>query len=286
MKQFFIIVNEQKDVDLLITNRIKQYLDENDCRYEIKITNDSYNPCGKYIDADTIPGNTECILVLGGDGTLLQAARDTFKREIPILGVNLGRIGYLAEVEKSNIDAAMEALIHDQYQIESRMMIHGIIIRDQKVVEESNALNDIVIARFSSLRIVNYNIYVNNMLLKSYTADGIIISTPTGSTAYNMSAGGPIVDPKASLMVLTPICPHTFITRSIVLSSEDVIKVIIGPGREGQDQEVEASYDGRHKVILKTGDSMQINKSKEIIKIIKLNQVSFLETLHEKMSES
>ena len=286
MKQFFIIVNEQKDVDLLITNRIKQYLDENDCRYEIKITNDSYNPCGKYIDADTIPENTECILVLGGDGTLLQAARDTFKREIPILGVNLGRIGYLAEVEKSNIDAALEALIHDQYQIESRMMIHGIIIRDQKVVEESNALNDIVIARFSSLRIVNYNIYVNNMLLKSYTADGIIISTPTGSTAYNMSAGGPIVDPKASLMVLTPICPHTFITRSIVLSSEDVIKVIIGPGREGQDQEVEASYDGRHKVILKTGDSMQINKSKETIKIIKLNQISFLETLHEKMSES
>jgi len=286
MKQFFIIVNEQKDVDLLITSRIKQYLDENNCRYEIKITNDSYNPCGNYIDAGTIPENTDCILVLGGDGTLLQAARDTFEREIPILGVNLGRIGYLAEVEKSNIDAAMEALIHDQYQIESRMMIHGKIIRNQKVVEESNALNDIVIARFSSLRIVNYNIYVNGMLLKSYTADGIIISTPTGSTAYNMSAGGPIVDPKASLMVLTPICPHTFITRSIVLSSEDVIEVIIGPGREGQDHEVEASYDGRHKVILKTGDSMQINKSKEIIKIIKLNQVSFLETLHEKMSES
>ena len=133
---------------------------------------------------------------------------------------------------------------------------------------------------------MNYNIYINGLLLKSYSADGIIISTPTGSTAYNMSAGGPIVDPKADLMVMTPICPHSFITRSIVFSSKDVIEVRISPGREGVDQEVEASYDGRHKVILKSGDSMQITRSVEMIKIIKLNQISFLETLHEKMSES
>jgi len=286
MKHFFIIVNEQKDIGLHVTNKIKKILDDQHCIYQIKVTNDSYQTTGNYMEGSVIPDDTECILVLGGDGTLLQAARDTFHKEIPMLGVNLGRIGYLADIEKSGIDAALEALIEERFQIESRMMIHGKIIRNQEVIESSNALNDIVIARFSSLRILNYNIYVNGMLLKSYTADGIIISTPTGSTAYNMSAGGPIVDPKASLMVLTPICPHTFITRSIVLSADDVIEVKIGPGREGQDQEVEASYDGRHKIILKTGDSMQITKSKETLRIIKLNQVSFLETLHEKMSES
>lgn len=286
MKRFFIIVNEQKDTGLCITETIKEYLELHHCSYEIKITNDKYEPTGTYLDEKLIPELTECILVLGGDGTMLQAARDTFTREIPILGVNLGRIGYLAEVEKSNLTAALDALLQDQFEIESRMMIHGKIIRNGEVIEESNALNDIVIARFCSLRILNYNIYINGLLLKSYSADGIIISTPTGSTAYNMSAGGPIVDPKADLMVMTPICPHSFITRSIVFSSKDVIEVRISPGREGVDQEVEASYDGRHKVILKSGDSMQITRSVEMIKIIKLNQISFLETLHEKMSES
>lgn len=285
MKSFFIITNKQKDKDLQVTHDIESYLEKHNCQYKTQITND----CGGgdyYTNVEDIPDDVECILVLGGDGTLLQAANDTIERNIPLIGVNLGTLGYLAEVEQPNIESALEALIADEAEVANRMMLDGCIIRDGKQIEQAQALNDIIISRFGSLRILNFNIYVNNSFLKGYHADGIIIATPMGSTGYNMSAGGPIVEPKAKLMVLTPVCPHTFNTRSIILAPEDVITVEIAPGREGRKQDIEVSFDGSHKVTLVTGDRIQITQSSKKTKILKLNKVSFLEVLHKKMSES
>lgn len=285
MKSFFIITNKQKDKDLQVTHDIESYLEKHNCQYKTQITND----CGGgdyYTNVEDIPDNVECILVLGGDGTLLQAANDTIERNIPLIGVNLGTLGYLAEVEQPNIESALKALIADEVEVANRMMLDGCIIRDGKQIERAQALNDIIISRFGSLRILNFNIYVNDSFLKGYHADGIIIATPMGSTGYNMSAGGPIVEPKAKLMVLTPVCPHTFNTRSIILAPEDIITVEIAPGRENQKQDIEVSFDGSHKVTLVTGDRIQITQSSKKTKILKLNKVSFLEVLHKKMSES
>ncbi len=285
MKSFFIITNKQKDKDLQVTHGIESYLEKHKCQYKTQITND----CGGgdyYTNVEDIPDDVECILVLGGDGTLLQAANDTIERNIPLIGVNLGTLGYLAEVEQPNIESALEALITDEAEVANRMMLDGCIIRDGKQIEQLQALNDIIISRFGSLRILNFNIYVNDSFLKGYHADGIIIATPTGSTGYNMSAGGPIVEPKAKLMVLTPVCPHTFNTRSIILAPEDVITVEIAPGREGRKQDIEVSFDGSHKVTLVTGDRIRITQASKKTKILKLNKVSFLEVLHKKMSES
>ncbi len=285
MRSFFIITNKQKDKDLQVTHDIELYLDQHNGIYKTQITND----CGggdSYTNVDDIPADTECILVLGGDGTLLRAANDTLERNIPLIGVNLGRLGYLAEVEQSNIEGALEAILADEYEIANRMMLDGSIIREGKQIEKFQALNDIIISRFGSLSILNFNIYVNDLFLKAYHADGIIIATPTGSTGYNMSAGGPIVEPKAKLMLLTPICPHTFNTRSIILAPEDIITVEIALGREGMNQDIEVSFDGSHKVKLMTGDRIQITQASKKTKILKLNKVSFLEVLHKKMSES
>ncbi len=165
------------------------------------------------------------------------------------------------------------------------MMLSGGVFREGKCVVRDYALNDIVISRRGSLQVLHFHIYVNGRFLNGYVADGMIVATPTGSTGYNMSAGGPIVEPGASLLLLTPICPHTLNTRSIVLSPEDEVVIEIPEGRENCVQTVEASFDGSHRVILNTGDKIIIQKASKTTEILKLNTESFLEILHKKMSE-
>ena len=150
-------------------------------------------------------------------------------------------------------------------------------------VSSDVALNDIVVCRKGELRVIHFRLYVNGALLNSYEADGIIISTPTGSTAYNLSAGGPIVEPTASLIVITPICSHALNTSSIVLSPEDEIVVEIGKGRDNAEQEVIVSFDGADTRVLRTGERVEIRRAKASTKFIKLSKVSFLETLRRKM---
>ena len=166
------------------------------------------------------------------------------------------------------------------YLYEERMMLEGMFPNGKKDV----ALNDIVVSRKGDdLRIIYFKLFVNGELLNSYEADGIIISTPTGSTAYNMSAGGPIVEPTASLTVITPICSHALNTRSIVLSSDDEIVIEIGEGRRGNIEKVLVTFDGATSVPLETGDRLTICKAKESTKIMKINKISFLEILRRKM---
>ena len=156
---------------------------------------------------------------------------------------------------------------------------------DAQNLEFADETFDVVISRNGPLQVIHFHIYVNGHFLKGYSADGIIVSTPTGSTGYNLSAGGPIVEPDARLMVITPICPHTFNTRSIVLSPEDRIEIEIGPSKGGGVQEVEANFDGAHSIPMKTGDRIVIRRSEKTTSIIKLSDVSFLEVLHRKMGE-
>lgn len=229
--------------------------------------------------------DADCILVLGGDGTMLQAARDMGgRRGIPLLGVNLGNLGYLAEVEPEGVEAALEQLLQGDYELESRMMLNGTVYADDKKREDW-ALNDIVIAKTGAQKVLEFNLYVNRKLLNKYLADGIIITTPTGSTGYNLSAGGPIAEPGAKILILTPICPHTMNQRSIILSPEDEVVIELPTGREGQKQIAAVSFDGC-AVELKTGDAVRIVRSERMTDFIKLGKAGFLEVLHKKMSDN
>lgn len=288
-KHFLIYTNRHKDKGMAVTQRIQDYLGARGQRFTVKVKGPDWK--GRQ-EPDTeegdlsLPDDADCMIVLGGDGTMLQAVRDSKKRSIPLIGVNLGTLGYMTEVEPSGLEEALERLIKGFYETENRMMLNGkILFRDGRE-EEGWALNDIVISRIGSLQIIMYKIFVNGQFLNDYNADGVIITTPTGSTGYNLSAGGPIVEPKARLLMLTPICPHTLNQRSIILAPDDVIEIEIPQGREGQDQLVEANFDGGHAVTLRTGDRIRIVKSDKTCNIIKLNQVSFLEVLHKKLSES
>ena len=283
MKHFYLIANEVKDPQGLYTEQITAYLEN----HGSKVTHIDNAECegmdaiaGKRYDEE----RPVCALVLGGDGTLLRAARNMIDRDIPLLGINLGTLGYLAEVESGAIEPALDKLLANDYTREERMMLVG-QVKKQDRTEENIALNDIVISRFGSLQILTLHIYVNGQFLNSFSADGMIVATPTGSTGYNMSAGGPVVEPAANLLLLTPICPHTLNARSIVLAPEDEIRIEIPQGKDGRLQDVEANFDGSHKIKLETGDSIIVRKADKTTGILKLNTESFLTVLHKKMSE-
>lgn len=274
MKHFYLIANEVKDPDGFYTRKITAYLEARGARVRHADNMMSFPE----------PYQPDCVLVLGGDGTLLRAARNMAGKDIPLLGINLGTLGYLAEVEIAAIDEALDKLLEDRFTREDRMMLVG-QVEKQETLEEDFALNDIVISRCGSLQVLTFHIYVNGQFLNSYSADGMIVATPTGSTGYNMSAGGPIVEPGARLLLMTPICPHTLNTRSIVLAPDDEIRIEIPEGKDGQMQTVEANYDGSHKSRLQTGDSIVVRRAEKTTGILKLNTESFLTILHKKMSE-
>ncbi len=283
MKTFLIITNRTKDPELKLTSHIKQYLTKKGATVKT-IIRKAGNSGDDIVNSD-LQEEIDCILVLGGDGTLLKAARDTAGKNIPILGVNLGTLGFLAEVECNHIEDALERVMNGEFQTQERMMLCGKILHGEDEKNISPALNDITITRCGSLQILRFGIYVNQQFLCKFSADGMIVATPTGSTGYNMSAGGPIVEPGADLIVLTPICAHTLNARSIVLRAEDEIAIEIEQGRDGTSLTVEANSDGNEKITMVTGDKIIINKSINTTTILKLNQVSFLETLHKKMSD-
>lgn len=284
MEHFYVITNPTKDPGLKTACSIREYLARHGKECIVDEGTKKSDREG-YTYKEQVSREVDCVIVLGGDGTLLQAATDLADRDIPFLGINFGTLGFLAEVNRTGIEDALEKLIKDEFEIEKRMMLCGKSYGTQGMKDEARALNDIVITRKGSLQIIHFNIYVNGQFLHRYQADGMIISTPTGSTGYSLSAGGPIVEPKANLILLSPICPHSMQSRSIVLSSEDTVVVEIESGRDGDIQEVEAIFDGCHKVSLCTGEKIEVKKSKKTTGIVKLSQMSFLEVLHRKMSD-
>ena len=274
MDKFYIVTNRLKDKDYQTTGEIKEYIEENgkECVVSEKDENGHIVP-------GSVPQGMECALVLGGDGTMTRAARELAEYDIPLLGVNMGTLGYLTEVELPDYKEALNFLFYNSPTVEERMMMEGEIPGRISHL----AMNDIVITREGCLRVIHLNVYVNGELLNSYMADGVIISTPTGTTGYNLSADGPIVEPTSSMFVVTPICSHTLNTSSIVFSSGDTIEVSIGEGRYGRTESASVAFDGVDMIPMETVDRIVIRKAKCTTKLIKLSKKSFMEILREKM---
>ena len=237
----------------------------------------------KSSNPDKIPDDVDCVLVLGGDGTVLRAARDLVKRHLPLFGVNLGTLGYLAEVDQDHLETALDHLVLGEYITEEHMMLRGVVCHEGQEILSDVALNDIVIARSGRIHVMDLKIYVNDRFLNEYSADGMIISTPTGSTGYNLSVGGPIVSPAASLILLTPIAPHTLNARSVILPDTAKIKVVIGKRKE-PEEEAEVAFDGDTTAEMTCEDYVVVEKAQSTVQFVKVDQISFLETLRKKMS--
>ncbi len=221
---------------------------------------------------------SDALVVVGGDGTILRAARAAAVRGIPVLGVNVGGFGFLAEVGLERMQEAVARLVEGRYEVDERMMLAAEVVRGGAIAQRFLALNDMVITKSGYARLVPIRTRINDEHLATYLADGLIISTPTGSTAYNLSAGGPILAPGVRALVITPICPHTLTARPVVVDAEDVASVELARAEES----VLLTVDGQVGFPLEGGDVVRVRRAEERARLVRLKPFSFYRVLREK----
>ncbi|MCD6582368.1 MAG: NAD(+)/NADH kinase [Desulfuromusa sp.] len=229
---------------------------------------------------EDIPELVDLIIVLGGDGTLISVARLVAERNIPIVGVNLGRLGFLTEITRDELPEMLEQLITDDYQVSDRMMLDAFIHRDDEVVGKFTVLNDVVINKGALARIIDMETYVDGRYLTSYKADGLIISTPTGSTGYNLAAGGPIIYPDINSLLITPICPHMLTNRPIMVWSRSVIEIKV----KFEDDVVFFTADGQIGRKLLPGDRVEVRRSESRTRLVSSPSKDYFEILRTKLN--
>lgn len=222
-------------------------------------------------------------LTLGGDGTLLAAASLLAPLGVPLLGVNLGRVGFLTEVEVRDLKGGLKAALDGKLVVEERMMVEGEVHRSGKVVGRFLALNDLVITKGPFARLVRLQASVAGSPLGRYSADGLILATPTGSTAYALSAGGPVLAPEVEAILITPICPHSLDARSVVVPPETTVRVELTP--MGDRSEVFLTADGQMGMMLEVGDRIEVRRSSTRTKLLRQPTYDFLQVLRRKLSE-
>lgn len=226
-----------------------------------------------------IPARVDLIVVLGGDGTLLSVARIAHPFNVPILAVNLGSLGFLTEIVLSELYAILEKVLDGQFEYESRMLLNACLWRDNEKAGDYHVLNDVVINKGVLARIVNLEVRVNNQYMTSYRADGLIIATPTGSTAYSLSAGGPIIHPSMNALVLSPICPFTLTNRSIVIPDQSLIQVELAT----ENENVRVTLDGQEGCDMVQGDVLEVKKTQTTLKLIQAPGKNYYQILRKKL---
>ncbi len=284
MDKFLIVTNQDKDKDLSVTKEIQRYIVSRgrECQLAEPIVGTNPVETG-YTDMTRLQENIDCVIVLGGDGTFIQTVRDFAGLDIPMVGVNMGTVGFLTTIELEDLHDGLDALMEGDYTIQNRMLLRGTVYRQNRRLQKSIAFNDVIVTRSGFSRLVELKIYVNNQLLDIYAADGVIISTPAGSTGYNLSAGGPVVFPETEMMIITPICPHSLSARSVVVSAQAKIKVEIGRRRKTQKEEALVTYDGDTVYDLESSDVVEIVRSSKMVPVVSVRQKSFCDILRNKM---
>ena len=254
MKAVGLVINLKKKNVLEVAEKISQWFHQHRIKvYEYK---DYFSNINCVSSDKSIKNfeNLDLILVLGGDGTLLNTARSAAPHQIPILGVNMGYLGFLTEVDLENLFYSLERLVSGKYSLEERMMLHCELKRERCIIDSFLALNDIVVAKGPFSRMILFDTFVNEQYIDTFSADGIIVSTPTGSTAYSLSAGGPIVFPELELMLITPICPHTLYSRPMVIGPDNNIRIVL----KSESEEIMITIDGQHGYKLRKQDEVII----------------------------
>ncbi len=232
------------------------------------------------VERSAIVLNADLIIILGGDGTILSVAHLPGIEKVPLLGVNLGRLGFLAEINQNELYGAISDVITGQYKLDERFMLAVSIHREGKKIAEYAALNEAAVNRAALARIIALTASVNGAYLNTFRADGLIISTPTGSTAYSLAAGGPIVHPSTEALLITPICPHTLSNRPLVISSEARVEIVL---TSQQEEDVHLTIDGQTGVPIHYRDRLIVRKSAKTIKLVQPTERDYCQVLRTKL---
>jgi NAD+ kinase len=233
----------------------------------------------KEVPAEKLAASVDLILVLGGDGTMIATARMIEDLEVPILGINYGGLGYLTEFRIEELYTALGSILEGNYRLDKRVMLRTLHQRGDEVVNRNRVLNDVVINKSALARIIEIEAYLNDQFVNSFRADGLIVSTPTGSTAYNLSAGGPVIFPSMNAIVITPICPFTLSNRPIVVPDDAVIELRLKTDQE----DVALTLDGQVGFPLKIGDRVVIQKSRTTFNLIQPSNRNYFDVLRDKL---
>ena len=274
MKKAIVIPNYTKQESIDFSKTAIELLEKNG--YEVEVLKENDEPANK----------ADFALVLGGDGTLLRACKKLYKYDIPMLGINYGHLGYLTECNPDMAIASIDKIVNGEYTLESRMMLSGEVIRNDKSVYSFVALNEASFYRSTLLKAFTADLYINEMLTQTVVGDGLIVATPTGSTSYNLSAGGPVLTPNANNIVLTPISPKYFPHSSIVANGEDEIEVKIIVDSVVKTGNPALQIDGDNAFELNDGDVIKIKRNDGYAKVIKLTSQSFYQVLRKKLSKA
>lgn len=271
MSTIAVITNPKKDPQGTYTKKVAGILGR---KHDVIFDKDFAN------STDCMYEKADVIVVLGGDGTLLSASEDAANHNVPVLGINLGHLGFMADVEIDTIDSALEEFLNDNYKIDYRFMTDAVIEKKDGSKQKITALNDIVVTRASYQRMVAFDIKVNGDPLATYQGDGIVVATPTGSTAYSMSAGGPLVDPGLEVCIITPVCPHTMSSKPVIVPGNYEIEIEF---KSTFDDKAMLTADGKEGIGLSEGDIIKIKGSEKKLGLIRLADRSFYEILNRKL---
>jgi len=277
-----LVVNLNKDRISELVRELVAWLEEKNCRIVMEAK--AAQTLGLFepgYPIEQMIKEVDCLIVLGGDGTLLRTARQAAPAGVPLLGVNLGHLGFLTEIELPELLVSLDKLFQKKYYVEERMMLEVKVYRANQVVEQAIALNDAVISKGAFARLIFLQTKVNGEQVNTYPADGLIIATPTGSTAYSLSAGGSLVTPELELMLLTPICPHALWARPLVVSAISTIEVTLLASPE----EVVLTIDGQRGFHLDCHDLIQVKKAAAYARFIRLKKHDFFYLLRQKLHE-
>lgn len=277
-----IIMSLRKDPNFKGTKAVAQRLKAKGAEVFLEEKGKAFNnKTGlKTVSEDFLAQEADFLLSIGGDGTFLRAAHIAVKKQIPILGINFGRLGYLTELEVSEI-AMLDRLVEGNYRIEKRMMLRAEVIRDHKIIKAALALNEAALQNGRISRILEYEVCANGKPVGTYAADGVLFSTPTGSTAYALAAGGPIIDPAVSGLLFVPICAHALAARAVLFSDQTELSVHI-PFLRGR--EAFLSVDGREIARLSENDFVRIMRAEEETRVVRFKELGFHEILNQKLS--
>ena len=283
LRKIAIIPNSLKNETIVHANRIIEYLLNFDCSFTVpeKFSDAIVNSKTEYFynHLETIK-NADLVIAIGGDGTIIHIAKHAAVFSKPILGVNCGRVGFVANLEPTEL-SLLSKLFDKSYTVDDRMLLEVIVIHNEKT-EVFYALNDVTVSKGSVSRMVELDVKLNEEFITSYRADGLILSTPTGSTAYALSAGGPVIEPHMKCILLTPICPHSLFARSVLFSDESEVKIL---PNERCNEEIFVTIDGMNTIKIDSQDSVVVRKSNLTADFIKLNNKNFYRILNEKLNE-
>src|SRR6056297_120910 len=280
IKTIGLVLNTEKDNSLEVSKKLIKLIKEKDLDYllekegakELELNH-------KRASFDTLRKEADLIIVFGGDGTFLHTSLNFIGTGIPLMGINLGRIGFLTEIETNELDEALDHISANNFRIENRNTLEVCIKREGKNIQKKYAVNDVVINRAADGEMLKVDMHINKEFVNSYRGDGIIVSTPTGSTAYSFSAGGPIINPQVKALLITPLCPHAVHVKPMVISDDEIIEIDV----EGQKDKIFLTTDGRDSIKIKQDDIVRIKSSQQEISLIKFPDRTFYTILRNKM---